>query len=149
MVSSMAELHSAIDALPLSHQHWDTIEWLMVVRSAEQKELAAHGIRGGHGEAYSRFLSRGEGKSQLEAIALNRLPPGSSWGPKKHADAEEFFFVVSGEAEVLDDGERHMLVMGDLIHARPGDMLAIRNSHPEHDLVFLAGLLKHPTGFFR
>ena len=121
----------------------------MVVRSAEQPERVAEGIRGGHGKAFSRFLTRGEGKSQLEAVALNRLPPGSSWGPKRHASAEEFFFIVSGEAEVLDEGERHRLGTGDLIHAKLGEMLAIRNASDSEELIFLAGLLKQPSGFFR
>lgn len=121
----------------------------MVVRSIDQKELIAEGIRGGRGQAFSRFLSRGEGKSQLEALALNRLPPGSSWGPKKHASAEEFFFVISGQAEVVDNGERQTLRGGDLVHVRPGELIAIRNSDENEELVFLAGLLKHPTSFFR
>jgi mannose-6-phosphate isomerase-like protein (cupin superfamily) len=119
----------------------------MIIRASDKPELRATAVRGGHGEAISRFLTRGEDGSPLAALAINRLPPGNSWGPKSHAQAEEIFVILAGTAEVLDGKDRHTLGPHDTIQAPPGHQLAIRNPGPA-DLTFLALLLTHPKKTF-
>ncbi len=119
----------------------------MIIRSTDKPELRATAVRAGHGDAFSRFITCGENNSPLAATALNRLPPGSSWGPKSHRHAEEIFFILSGTAEVLDGKDRHTLGPHDAIHALPREQLAIRNPGPG-DLTFLAVLVNQPRGLF-
>ncbi len=119
----------------------------MIIRSADQPLHRATAVRGGHGEATSRFLTRGEDRSPLAALAINHLPPGHSWGPKSHANTEEIFVILSGTAEVLDGKDRHTLTTHDTIQAPPDHQIAIRNPGPE-DLTFLALLVSHPKKSF-
>ncbi|MGC1481445.1 MAG: cupin domain-containing protein, partial [Chthoniobacterales bacterium] len=107
----------------------------------------ATAMRGGVGDAYLRILSRGEGRSPLRATAINRLPPGSSWGPEKHPHAEEILIILSGEAEVIDSGGRHTLTTHDSLQAQPNERLAIRNAGAS-ELIFLAILINHPRSLF-
>lgn len=119
----------------------------MIIRYADQREQHTTSMRGGVGEAYLRILSRGEGRSPLRATAINRLPPGSSWGPEAHPHSEEILIILSGEAEVIDSSGLHTLTTHDSLHAQPNERLAIRNSGP-NELVFLAILINHPRSLF-
>ncbi len=115
----------------------------MIIRAADRPEHTATAVRGGHGEAFSRYLTRGENRSPLGPLAINRLPPGASWGPKSHPNTEEIFIILTGTAEVLDGENRHTLTPHDTLQAPPNHQLAIRNPGPE-DLTFLALLINHP-----
>lgn len=100
-------------------------------------------VRGGIGEAYSRLLA-GVGArvdTNLLALAVNRLPSGSTWGPHKHRDREEAFIVLEGKAEVLDNGERVFLERYDVVIAQAGEMLAIRNAG-DSELVFMGLVIR-------
>jgi len=120
----------------------------MIVRHQDKTEQAASEVRGGVGQVFSRLLVKGEGRSALTALALNRIPAGCHWGETVHRAAEEFFFIVEGTASVLDRGAWQELGPGDLLYTLPGKELAIRNTG-SGDLVFLAGMIKQPQGFFR
>jgi mannose-6-phosphate isomerase-like protein (cupin superfamily) len=119
----------------------------MVVKQSDCRELEAFQVRGGQGQAYSKFLAKGTGKSSLRAMAVNRLPPSHSWGIHRHKADEEFFFILSGTAEVLEKGDRVQLGAGDLFYALPGETFAIRNAGQD-DLIFLAGMIKPASAIF-
>jgi len=43
------------------------------------------------------------------------LPPGTSVGTHKHGNDEEFYVVLAGEGEMLDDGTNKPVRAGDVI----------------------------------
>ncbi|GEM_PF-1492782 len=120
---------------------------LMIIRKELAREQVGEGIRNGIGPAFSQLLVSKRDGFPLDALALNRLPPGSSWGPKKQTHTQEFFLVLSGLAEVIDNGKKETLRSGDMVWAQNKETLAIRNPGPA-ELVFLAGVQKEPRGLF-
>ncbi|NJK90616.1 MAG: cupin domain-containing protein [Blastochloris sp.] len=113
----------------------------MIRRLHELAEKSGENIRQGHGLAHSRLLLSAQDGCPFQALAFNRLPPGSSWGPKTQDKTAEFFLILSGQAEVLDQGQRALLHPGDILLAKNGEMLAIRNPGPA-ELTFVACLYK-------
>jgi len=118
----------------------------MILRQHDLPELAGNDIRNGHGPAFARLFTGAQSGSALRGLVLNRLPVGSAWGLKKQVKQEEFFFIVSGRAEVQLNDERSELGPLDLVLARDRDRVAIRNPGPD-ELVFLAGALEFKRSF--
>ncbi len=113
----------------------------MIARAAEIQEKEDHNVRDGHGSVFTRVLAGRREESKIEMLAVHRLPPGASFGPKRHRKHEEFFYILSGQAVVLDNGERISIGPGDLVVAPANRLIAIRNPG-DTDLVFLAGLVE-------
>lgn len=47
------------------------------------------------------------------------VPPGAASGPHGHHEYE-IWVAMTGEAEILSDGERVPFIAGDIVHFRPG-----------------------------
>lgn len=110
----------------------------MFVRHSDKEELSGRDIRGGQGDAFSRLLL-GKGvdlNSPLRALAINRLPPGASWGEITVKHQEEAFLILEGEADVAIDDEIERLGPQDLAIATHRDRLSIRNAG-EGELVWV------------
>lgn len=58
--------------------------------------------------------------SEALSIIEERMPPGASEAPHLHRRAEQFFYVLEGEAEFHLEGERHRVTPGCGLHIPPG-----------------------------
>lgn len=112
----------------------------MIVNGADVPPLSFPGLFGGHGILESRRLLTAMRHSNLKAIALNRLPPGSSIGRHQHVGEEDFYFCLSGQGLVTDNIQEHPFTPGTLQITRDGEYQGLRNIGTA-DLVFLAGLV--------
>jgi mannose-6-phosphate isomerase-like protein (cupin superfamily) len=112
----------------------------MIVRAQEGRKTETPHARKGKGTTYSRLLVGERKGSALRALAVHRLPPGAGWGPKTHPDLDEFYYILSGKAEVRDEEKIEPLEADDFALVRAKDWSAIKNAGSE-DLVFLSGLV--------
>lgn len=63
----------------------------------------------------------------LKFIHDDVLPPGASVGAHPHPDDEEYYYVLSGEGEMILDGKPHPVGAGDVAAVFPGGRHALRN----------------------
>ena len=75
---------------------------------------------------------------ELDALSVirERVPPGASETPHRHARARQFFYVLDGLAVIEVDGTRHVLGAGQRLHIPPGAAHRFGNESPA-DVHFL------------
>lgn len=64
------------------------------------------------------------------------IMPGFQIAPHIHGDSSEFFYVVSGQGEFLDDKEWKAIKKGDAFKAPQGMTHSIKNSGSEALILF-------------
>jgi quercetin dioxygenase-like cupin family protein len=71
------------------------------------------------------------------------LAPGQEVEEHQHQDAEEIFFILSGQGTMLVDGQPVPLTAGNLLLVEPGERHLLRcgGAHP---LTFITILVKRP-----
>ena len=75
-------------------------------------------------------------KSPALSAIEERVPPGRSEVRHFHEKAEQFFYVLKGEATMEIEGETHRLSPGESIHVPPGRKHRLYNEEKE-DLEFM------------
>ncbi|MDR3637009.1 MAG: cupin domain-containing protein [Isosphaeraceae bacterium] len=93
------------------------------------------------------FLATAEttgGNYSLFHLFIPVGPPGLM--PHAHRDADEFFFVVEGNVEILFEGSWRALGPGEFVHVPRGTVHTLRNVSPDAARM-LSGFV--PSGFER
>ena len=65
----------------------------------------------------------GEGSLFAKAI----IPPGGSIGNHQHTGEFEIYYILKGSAKVWENGEEHIMTMGDTMLLKDGDTHGIEN----------------------
>ena len=73
------------------------------------------------------------------------MPPGAAEARHKHAAAQQFFYILKGEATFELEGETLLLKPGEGLHIRPGQVHRISNETREL-LAFLVVSEPHAHG---
>ncbi|MCL1879044.1 MAG: cupin domain-containing protein [Actinomycetia bacterium] len=76
-----------------------------------------------------------EDNDRLNNVEIH-IVPGYQIAPHSHDDSSEFFYVVSGCGEFLDDGEWRPITKGDAFKAPQGVTHAIKNTGTEALVLF-------------
>ena len=84
----------------------------------------------------------GEMRSRTRMCAELTLEPGASIGDHRHSGEEEIYYIISGRAEVTDNGETRVLEAGDAMLTGDDNSHAIANPGPE-TLRVLAVVARH------
>ena len=94
----------------------------MIRRKDEFVKEERTAMRGGNGTVKMEHIwKKGDGlNSNVRMYSKLILEPGTSIGYHVHENEEEIFFVVSGRAEVDDNGVKSILETGDSIVTRGG-----------------------------
>ncbi|MFT4900782.1 MAG: mannose-6-phosphate isomerase-like protein (cupin superfamily) [Lentimonas sp.] len=100
----------------------------------------AESVRGGSGTVYAHKLLDLYPGSAIKSVGLVRLEPGASVGDHSHQQEEDFYYCISGNGIVVDNGVEHPFTPGCLQITRHGETQAIRNTG-ETELVFLGALI--------
>ena len=95
----------------------------MIRRKDEFAKEERTAMRGGNGTVKMEHIwKKGDGlNSNVRMYSKLILEPGTSIGYHVHENEEEIFFVVSGRAEVDDNGVKSVLETGDSIVTRGGE----------------------------
>lgn len=85
---------------------------------------------GGAGEVICREIMGEYEKSEtgFKFIHDNLIPSGASIGEHEHCGDEEVYFIVSGEGEMVIDGERCRVGPGDVCLTRHGHRHSLTNT---------------------
>lgn len=76
-----------------------------------------------------------EDNDRLNNVEVN-IVPGFQIAPHTHADSTEFFYVVSGQGEFLDDNEWQCIKKGDAFKAPQGMNHSLKNTGNEMLILF-------------
>lgn len=112
----------------------------MITNVNEIVPETAEEVRGGNGAVYAHKLIDLFPGSAIKSVAVVRLEPGGSVGPHSHEEEEDFYYCLSGDGIVVDNGVEHPFKPGTLQITRHGETQAIRNTG-ETELVFLGALV--------
>ena len=101
----------------------------MVKRKADYKVQKNENMRGGDGTVViEHLLTPDELYEKGRLYARIILEPGCSIGHHVHEGEMESFYIVSGEAEIFDNGEIVNVSAGDSILTRSGEGHSVRNT---------------------
>jgi len=81
------------------------------------------------------FFGKDETDGQLNNLEVH-IVPGFEISPHAHENASEFFYVVSGFGEFMDDSEWKSIKKGDAFKAPMGMTHAIKNNGAETLVIF-------------
>lgn len=100
----------------------------MIKRKAEYPIDTKEKMRGGEGLIkIEHLLSQDEMNDKGRLFAKIRVEPGDSIGFHVHEGESEAFYIVSGEAEMSDNGEIVSLMTGDTILTKAGEGHSVKS----------------------
>lgn len=112
----------------------------MIKKVHEIVPEVADAVRGGSGSVSAHKLLDLYPGSAIKSVGVVRLEPGASIGEHSHEGDEDFYYCLSGNGVVIDDGVEHSFTPGTLQITRSGESQALRNTG-ETELVFFAALV--------
>jgi mannose-6-phosphate isomerase-like protein (cupin superfamily) len=114
----------------------------MIRRSLQLNTMASPNMRGGTGTGQVQaYFDESAFSTSLAAFNIMSLEPGVTIGLHRHEGSEEIYWIIEGQAQVTDDGERVLLHPGDALLTRNGSTHSLENPGPGV-LKFLAVLAK-------
>lgn len=101
-----------------------------MIKTADRQQVRIREqIRGGEGALeFHDFLMPEEAFGAGKLFSRTVIPPGASIGAHSHEGEFEVYYLLSGEAEVLDGGKWTAMRCGDVHICASGETHAIRNS---------------------
>ena len=104
----------------------------MIKRSAELAVREREEVRGGVGKLYFHdFLTKEESFGAGSLFSKTVIPSGASIGEHRHDGEFEVYYILTGTAEVTDNGTIATLHAGDMHLCASGESHALRNPSEE------------------
>jgi quercetin dioxygenase-like cupin family protein len=104
----------------------------MLIRNQQRPVEIRENMRGGEGSVHFRHLCEGQDLPPHCRVASQvTLEKGASIGTHPHIDEAEFYFILSGEGVVLEDGQRVLVYPGDVTLTGSGGAHSIANEKDE------------------
>ena len=104
----------------------------MIKTAGEQQVRIRENVRGGDGAvAFHDFLLTDESFGAGKLFSRTELPAGASIGEHRHDGEFEVYYILSGTAEVTDNGTVVTLHAGDMHLCASGGSHALRNPSEE------------------
>ena len=100
----------------------------MVVHRNEMKVEDKEKMRDGEGSTHLIYLLDGSTEKNARMFAEVTLKPGCSIGYHQHVSETEYYFILSGNGTVNDDGKEVQVKQGDSIITGNGASHSIKNS---------------------
>ncbi len=112
----------------------------MVKRSGELREDISV-LKNGHGLITCiNFLEEADAMKAGRGFVKCIIPPGCSIGYHQHVGDFETYYILSGVADINDNGREDVLHPGDVLVCKDGDWHSIANNGTE-DVVYIAIIL--------
>ena len=100
----------------------------MVIQRNEMKVEEMERMRDGEGTTHLTHLVDASNEKHTRMLAEVTLNPGCSIGYHKHDNETEYYFILSGEGTVNDDGKEVPVKQGDSIITGNGASHGIKNT---------------------
>lgn len=118
----------------------------MIKTAGQQTVRVAEALRGGQGAVtFHEFLAMEEAFGAGRLFSRSVLPAGASIGAHAHEGEFEVYYVLSGTAEVDDDGANVRLNAGDTHVCASGHMHALKNPGPDDLEMIMLILYENPA----
>ena len=114
----------------------------MVIHRNEMKVEEMERLREGEGKTKMTYLLDASNEKNTRLLAEITLNPGCSIGYHKHEAETEYYFILSGEGSVNDDGKEVPVKQGDSIITGNGASHSIKNTGSD-PLVFHAVIITY------
>jgi len=98
----------------------------------------ASGSHKGNGPHFVCTLLDNLGDCTFKYVREMRFPPGSTIGLHQHVGSEELYFIMSGTAVMIVDGEERVVGPGSAILTCSGGTHGLRNEGTEDVRLFVA-----------
>ncbi|MBU5431137.1 cupin domain-containing protein [Intestinimonas sp. MSJ-38] len=101
----------------------------MIRRKEQMRTSEKPNLRGGEGviHAYD-LLEAPEMREKLKLCSILTIEPGCSIGEHPHGPDAEFYYLLEGELEVTDNGEKTTFHPGDAMFTACGETHSARNN---------------------
>ena len=101
----------------------------MYIKKEDQAATVRQTVMGGKGEILSRiFLDPKDAAGAGRLFAVNTIAPGCSIGYHSHEGEFEVYYILSGTAKIVDEGEEYLLHAGDMMQCKSGHAHSIENA---------------------
>ncbi|NLI53614.1 MAG: cupin domain-containing protein [Clostridiales bacterium] len=111
----------------------------MIKTAGQQQVRVRENVRGGTGAvSFHDFLTEEDAFGAGHLFSRTVIPAGASIGEHQHEGEFEVYYLLSGQAEVLEGDEWVTLNKGDMHRCASGESHAIRNNgSQEAELIML------------
>ena len=109
----------------------------MVIQRKDMPLQEVRNVRGGDGTLLKQIIAPAEPSVHLRLLCTFTIPKGGSIGPHPHEGEVEYYYILSGEGIVTEDGVESVVKPGDVSITGWGRVHSIRNEK-DQDLVFMA-----------
>jgi mannose-6-phosphate isomerase-like protein (cupin superfamily) len=100
----------------------------MIIKEKDTKKVTSEKPRGGHGLIHGMEYLVGDAISnKVRILMVNDLEVGAMIGEHAHIEDEEFYYIISGEGKVIDDGVEKIVGPGDLVYTGSGHTHSLEN----------------------
>jgi|AYRG01.1.fsa_nt_gi mannose-6-phosphate isomerase-like protein (cupin superfamily) len=100
----------------------------MIIKECDTKKITNENPRGGNGFIHGMEYLVGEQiTNKIKIIMANDLEIGAMIGEHSHTNDEEFYYIISGQGKVIDDGIIKEVSAGDLIYTASGHSHSLEN----------------------
>ena len=114
----------------------------MVIQRSEMKKEVKERMRDGEGAVNLTHLLDASTQKNARMFAEVTINPGSSIGYHQHVNETEYYFIISGNGTVNDDGKEVAVKQGDAIITGNGASHGIKNTGTV-PLVFVAVIVTY------
>ena len=113
----------------------------MHTKSGDHRVEIREKARGGEGKLeFHHLLEKEQLAPHSRLLGKIVMRPGNSMGLHTHHDEGEFFYILSGAARIVQDGEEFILYPGDSIYSPPESSHSVEAAG-EETLEYLALVL--------
>jgi mannose-6-phosphate isomerase-like protein (cupin superfamily) len=118
----------------------------MLKTAGQQIVRVQEHLRGGEGAVtFHEFLGKDYSYGSGRLFSRSTLPAGASIGAHVHEGEFEVYYVLSGEAEIDDNGTPIRLKAGDTHLCPSGQSHALKNPGPEDLELIMLILFENPA----
>ena len=114
----------------------------MIVHRKDMKTEIKEKMRDGDGSANITYLVNTENEKHTRMLAEVTLLSGSSIGNHNHENETEYYFIISGNGTVNDDGKEVSVSAGDSVITGNGASHSIKNTGTA-PLIFVAVIITY------
>ena len=100
----------------------------MVIHRNEMKTEEKERMRDGEGTVHFTYLLDGSAEKNARMFAEITLKPGCSIGYHSHESETEYYFILSGEGTVNDNGKEVKVKQGDSVITGNGAFHGMKNA---------------------
>lgn len=117
----------------------------MIRKAAQLRHNDEVNLKGGNGVVeIVNFLEATESCGVGRLFAVSIIPPGASIGYHQHQGDFEIYYMLKGQAHVVDNGVEGILEPGDCMVCYDGDSHSIEN-RGEEAVEYIALILYNPA----